>query len=498
MMSLAPLTLVLPLALSAPSTAPASPVPAELATEDDYAKGQAALRAAHLERLEELAKWCQKEKAFRQRDSVYELILAVDPDHAQARKYLRYTKDRKTGKWLRKRPYREPKAGKPEVVQEYHLRRSALDEQLVEARVDLVVEHSEALGDVATDRELRAILDLSPDHPRLRKLLGFIRVEGKDGKGRWTTQLAQKTEKRREAIMASLEKARKAAPKCVPAKLDATDRVFDIQWDGRQRTDRVRVLATTNNDEAERVARTIHAAWDFLPAFLGIERKAPEGLTIYLIQGRGLRANFIDNCPGLSEERRERLFSLGGGSVPGMDRMATWSGWPVGREDMALKSTTVNLLEDEFGITTDRGWLVEGLGLYVNQIVLGTKYTRHVAATRYVDKSEPKIDADLNDPNADWLEIAADYMQDVRPTRLAATFGRNTSELSPADVVLGYAFVAFLREAHGPEILAKVLRKVGAKEASAVVAIEEILGAKLPAIQRSFRDWLDQVGSHPF
>lgn len=481
------------------ATATTSSVAARTAPDDAaYRAGLDALAAAHLERLEELAKWCQKQKAYEQRDDVYRLIIGLEPDHAQARKFLKYSKDRKTGKWLRKRPYREPKSGKPEVVAEFRERRAALDQAEVQARIDLVETHAEALGPLRRDTELRAILKVVPDDERLRTLLGYLKVETKKGKVRWVTQLVLDTEKRRDELAEGLEKALEAVPKPKAILPDTTDRAFEIEWDGRRGTDRVRVLATTDHDEAASVAETIHAAWTFVPQVLGIEREPPKGQTIYLISGRGLRATFIDNCPGLTDERRERLFGLGGGGIPGVPRMATWAGWDVGRADMALKYTTVKMLDDEFGITTDRGWLVEGVGLYVNQIVLGTKYTRHVAATKYVDKSEPKIDADLNDPSADWLEIAAEYMEDVRPTRLAATFGRNTNELSPADVVLGYAFVAYLREAHGAATLEALLRKVGSGEASAVVAIEAILEAKLPLIQADFKGWLEEAGSHPF
>lgn len=185
---------------------------------------------------------------------------------------------------------------------------------------------------------------------------------------------------------------------------------------------------------------------------VGAARKAPARYTVYLLDGDNGKSAFIESCPGMTKVDRERAYDLGGIWVPRGARVAEWDGRAVARVDGALKQTTVYFLNHEFGITTKRGWLVEGVGLYVNQIVLETRYSRHVT---FADGSqtEPRMDLDLEDPDADWLEIAADYLDECKPTRLAATFGRNTSEMTAEDVVLAYSFVAYLREGfvRGPQ-----------------------------------------------
>ena len=58
--------------------------------------------------LEDLADWCSKNGLAGERDRIYESILQLDPDHARARKGLRYERD-KEGAWVRKRSYRAPR-----------------------------------------------------------------------------------------------------------------------------------------------------------------------------------------------------------------------------------------------------------------------------------------------------------------------------------------------------------------------------------------------------
>ena len=55
--------------------------------------------------LEELADWCAKAKLYRARQEVSEAILHVDPDHAEARKWLKYRRA-KDGTWERSKNFK--------------------------------------------------------------------------------------------------------------------------------------------------------------------------------------------------------------------------------------------------------------------------------------------------------------------------------------------------------------------------------------------------------
>ena len=137
--------------------------------------------------LVELAQWCHKQKAYLTRDKVYEALLPLDPDNKTARKFLKYTYDRKGKRWYRKRPYKAPKAGKAEVAAEAAAKRAALDDRYVEAIMDLIDEHEEALGPVKAVTEREWLLEQAPDNAAIRESLGFVAVE-RNGKTIWTTQ----------------------------------------------------------------------------------------------------------------------------------------------------------------------------------------------------------------------------------------------------------------------------------------------------------------------
>ena len=99
-----------------PATVSAIVAPTVYADDGPYEQAKAEAGTAFAADLEELAKWCHKSKAYRERNQIYELLLTVQPDHKNARKTLGYTFDRKTEEWVRKREYREPKRSKPSVT----------------------------------------------------------------------------------------------------------------------------------------------------------------------------------------------------------------------------------------------------------------------------------------------------------------------------------------------------------------------------------------------
>ncbi len=486
------------LAAPAPPAEPTATPPISISQRGSYDDQKAGASMVHREGLEELANWCQKNKAFLQRDDVYKTIIEIVPDHANARKFLKYSFDKKAKAWVRKRPYRAPKSGKEDVVAEYETRLAALDDALVKATLDLIKKFEDKLGPAKRGAELRELLKAAPNNARIRELLGYVAVEDGKGKLRWTTRVIVETEERRAATAKALTKVQESVPDPKAGEALKAEKDLDIDWAGVRGTERVRVLANTNVDEADAVAKMSHASWSFLPGLVGGKSRTPKGFTIYLIEGETDRSTFIDTYPGYSDADREMNRRLESAWIPNTRGIACWSGNVKTRIDHACKQTTLFFLNANFGITTKRGWLVEGIGLYVNQMVLGTRLCRHVTKSEYVDQTEPRYDFDLQDADADWMTIAGDYLDDVKPTRLAGTLGRNTSEMSPEDVVLAYALVAYICEGHGPKAMETILRRVGRGDASSVVALEELLKMTLPEIQTSLNDWLDEVGGHDF
>lgn len=464
---------------------------------DEFSNAKAKAQKAQLDGLLELAIWCHKNKSYAQRDQAYEAVLILDPEHKEARKFLKYTFDRKASKWIRKRPYKLPKEGAPEIVDEAFATRKALDDGFVNSMIDLVEKHVEKLGPDKKREELELLLAAAPDHPRIRKMLGYVAVE-KQGKVVWTTQVAVDTEKAREDILALLEDAREAVPEAEEIELLPGEDALEVDWTLTIGSKRVRVIGNVEEDEGEAALAASHLAWDFLPKMIGGNLKPPKNFTLYLIEGEDQRQAFIDEYPGIPDDKRAYYPELFSAWMPNSPRCACWASEPVQRLDVACKQTTTWYLDREFKVSTNRGWLSEGIGLYINQLVVGTRLAFAITVTDYDDPNNIKTDRDMEDPEADWILIASEILAEAKPTVLAGTLGRNSSEMTPQDLVLSYALVAYLREGHGMETMRKILKRVGKGEGSSVQILEDVLGVPLPKIQIQLREWIDAVGGHSY
>ena len=69
--------------------------------------------------------------------------------------------------------------------------------------------------------------------------------------------------------------------------------------------------------------------------------------------------------------------------------------------------------------------------------------------------------------------------------------GKDVNQLSPEDLLYGYALAAYILEVHGDKA-ARILTRIGDEEAPALV-LEEELGRKLPELEKHIVRWLDDV-----
>ena len=477
------------------SPAPANSTPASVAAARDYPGELKRAEKAQLAALLELADWCQKNKTYLHRDKTYEAVLEFDPDHKDARKFLKYTWDRKKEEWIRKRPYKAPKEGKEEVAAEAIAKREALEAEYVDKRIDLVEKHKEDLGPAKTKEELAALLETHPENPRLREMMGYIAVD-KDGETKWTTKVALKTEKAREAIAALLEKHQSEVPE--PEEAEATDgeSAWGVEWTDAVKTDWLRVLENNDLSEAEDVLRAVHAEWAFLPDLIGGKLKCPRSMTIYVVDGDDAKTALMQGYPDLTEDQRELYVQLISGWFSAY-RLGCWGNYDAQRIDSAVMQTSTYYLKAEYNVESKTGWAVLGIGLYVNQMMLGTRLSYPITQTEYDDKTDAK-DRNIEDTDSDWMEIAAEVLAESNPAFLAGPLGRNTSEMTQEDLVCSYALAAYLCEGYGKEKVESILRAIGKGQGSSVAILERELEGTLPEIQARLLEWLEEVGGHDF
>lgn len=486
-----------------PASAAATPAPAAATataqSSSEYRAGREKLEEVRKSDLVELAQWCHKQKAYLTRDKVYEALLPLDPENKTARKFLKYTYDRKGKRWYRKRPYKAPKAGKPEVAAEAAAKRAALDDRYVEAIMDLIDEHEEALGPVKAVTEREWLLEQAPDNAAIRESLGFVAVE-RNGKTIWTTQVALDTQDARDELAELLADARDEMDDPEEDETNNREDAVDLEWSSPLTCGRfVRVSGNVDDEESTLIAHNAAVQWSIFKDLLGGKGARPRRYQIFLIEGESDRDEFIDSFSSFSDEERE-LAPQTAGFTTGSGRevfACTWAGESINRIDMACKQATSQYIFFNYGIQSKTGWVIEGVGAYVNQMVVGTKLSTTVTRTEYEDKKK-EIDQDIQDFDADWIEISIDVLKEAKPTRLATTLGRNSNEMDSGDYTLSYALVSYLREGHGVEVFEEVMELVGKREMSSVQVLEKVLQKPLPRIQADLLTYLEEVGGHDY
>ncbi len=454
------------------------------------------LRAARLtyaDGLEALAAWCHKNGAYARRNHALESLLKFRPDDAKARKSLRYRFDRKTDTWVRRDSYRSPSDGGTKAAKEYVQRRDALDAAFVTQAMDAIETAEANLGPAATLTQLRELYGVAPGQPRLLMRLGYQNVAKEEEAPRWVSAAAVRTPARRAELERWLSEARGAAAVTQDGQQDEIDGSINVEWKLVRDLPPLRLVGRATSAESDAALSVAATSLGFLAKLVGEEPKLPEPWTVYLLERQEDMNRYISSYPGLDDDQRSRARKLGSMWMPGKTRCGVWGADAVERADMVCKQIAVRFLDVTFGIKTKRGWLVEALGLYVNYAVVGTRLSRHVAITQYAAPGEVPVSLGLEDPEADWLEIASRCLGEYETSDLARALGRNTSEMTSQDVAVTYALVAYLCEGAEPGALRAITKAVGSGKASSVVAIETWFQLPLFEVQLRLKAWLDDV-----
>lgn len=473
--------------------------PGEHERSVDFERAKEKARTTHEEGLEEFIGWAQENKAYRLRDAAYESLLEYQPDHKKARKFLKYTYDRKKEQWVRRRPYKAPKAGKPEVVAEGEKKRAALDEALVSSILEAIDEHEDALGPTRRRSELKELLALAPDDEDLRYQLGYIEVE-KDGETVWVSAIVAAAEDARERIQEGLAEYRDEMPEPTSTEIDGEETEWGVEWESGLENERVRVVASDVVDEEElaRTLETAHVLWDVLPDLIGGSLKPYRGFTIYAFDGSAHLESFLRSYPDLSEDDKALYRRLGGSFMDAKPRLMSWAPRAENRIDFTARSITGSYIATGFGVNANTGWLFEGVGQYVNQLVVGTRLTSAVVGTEYEDAKDVDIERDGTREAGDWIGAAGDILEDAGPIRLAKAMGLSTNEMKADDLFLSYALVSYLIEGHGADTVERIFKGVAEGEASSVQIVEQVLGMKVPDLQNELATWIESVGGHDY
>lgn len=456
----------------------------------DFGEAKSAARATYVEQLEEFAKWCQKKKALAQRNFAYEAILEIDPEHKTARKYLKYTYDRKAGEWIRKREYKAPKAGKPAVLEEALLKRAEVDAAHGSVLAATVTEHAEALGPVAAYDERVALLAFAPDDGDLRAAVEHVKVEI-EGVETWMSKEAAMAAERRAEFIEAISAKRKSAPKAKTGELNKTESGWGVKWAAPLLGKRARVVASRKLKEREDLLRDIEILLELAPKMTGKKLPSSEGITVYLVEGTATVPDIVDKAVSEESSWRDPLIEhpedhdhvwLSDEHLLCFDRV------PTERLDAALNAIA-GRVAGESG--NHHGWAGLAIGHYVTELMLGTREAAPSGA-RFADTSTgAEEDGDVADPKSDWLKIAQRVLTELDDYSLADAIDCDYFKLNGDDLVVGYAFTRFLIEGNGAAMTKKVVagtEKLG--EESSKEMIEKAFGIPFELVERRFRAWI--------
>ncbi len=460
-----------------------------LAAQDGgVAQRRDALQGELITQLERYAQWCQSKRLFSERDATYARILTFDANHADARRTLGHKK--KGGEWI------EPKKSKPVKNFDEDALLEAPD-RFYEFLQPVVTQLAGLLDDDSLSRAERnalqlEVLSLDPDHRGVHTARGEVRWNG-----RWVLEETATGARRRAALGAIVHDGFVDAPEARPGTPNAKEAAFGLNF-GVAVTPELRVLASTDKEDAFTLATSLHAARDSFASILGRTIPFPVECSVYVLRDTSDMASFLDHHPMVDANMRRSLSGLEGSGVPGTMDWAFWTGPKAKRADGILRMAFGYMLRDAFEVTIKHGWVHEGFGLYLTKALVGTRLTWFID-TSYSINPEMAFAARnrLLDPATNWMSEARDLFESSKPPNLRSLFGKTSTSLTVEDIVCAYALAAYLIEGYPDEVARAVLSQVG-NNLGGERAFQNVLGLEVDEIGPRVARWIRETNAEEF
>ncbi len=443
-------------------------------------------RADYVAGLVEHAAWCQAQQLFGRRHEVLRAVLALEPDHADARRELGYRRA-KDGSWAEPRAARAPKDHDPEALRAEPGRRAALGVALRERVLGLV----DGCGDLLDAARRRAayegVLELVPDDPLLRGRLG----ETFD-RDRWVLVETARGRESRARLRGLVRRLLGEAEAGVaPTTVSPREEAFALEFVGAWQSGEVRVVATTGEAEARRVAAALAAARPLVGELLALEARLQPGAGVFLLRSPAEGRTWLERHPALDGAQRAYMAQLEGGAVGGTGDFAYWADDVRRRVDGTVRLGLAWLFAGGAGIGLQHGMLSEGLGLYLTRELVGTRLTWFVQPSKYERQEEDRrLRGMLLDPAVNWMDEAHKLLAQPASPKLQFLIGKPVNQMSTEDLLVSYVAAAYLLEGW-PAQTPALVKAIGAG-ANPQQAFEEHLGYALDELDARMRRWLGE------
>jgi hypothetical protein len=445
----------------------------------------ATARRELVDHLGALAEWCQKSELYLDRDHAYELVLRFDPDHRDARKWLKYV--RRGGAWVRLTAYSPPKNRNAKAEPESRERRDAVARKFAEDVLSALDKDGPAWPPDVRETAVEDVLAVDPDNARAHELNGEVQQDG-----HWVKAEIVAAGARRRELAQAAKDALAGVPE--PSRVEiGDDAKLGVAWTDAVETETWRVVATTGLDEAKRAAVIATATIPLFEACFKTPVKPREGQVYYVMAKQADFQAVLTNHPRCKPDFRKFAFEVASAWLPRTGILLAYSAQASTRLEFAARQPLAALLLRAFGITPRQGWAYEGIGLYLTELLTGTHTTYTVHPTGYaLDDQHGKTDlwGKIQAPDSDWFAVARGLVQEKKNPELIDLMSKDVNTMDAADLIFSYVLGAYLLEAC-PDKAPELLRAVGEKKVPFHEAVPKVLGIDVHTLQEHLLLWIE-------
>lgn len=458
-----------------------------------------------VKRLEGLAKQAHSRKLYQSRDALCERLLSLDPEHAEARAWLKYK--RRDGAWVRKR-YTQPKDRGSKAAA---LEQEQADKAWLSWWRQELLDVYEAAREAKDRRTQASVLEAArvwlPDEPEFRALAGEVRYE-QGGKARWILRDSQRALKNRARYLLEARNAARAVPDPKPGQLEQIDRGGQFSWPVVIQGKTVRLLGNVSKQEmalhhqiAESAAAVFRSVFGQRGQLPSVQGRYSAGYPLYIASTLKSGNAFMASEPGVTKRDMEFLQSL----------VATYLGKRPGGlvksddEETRLEATS-RTLQGEFQVrrlaqsTASKGaWASEAVTHYLAWLQVRTRRIFTVAdkqGGRYTQPGPgvPTWEERMADQSVDWHHLAAEAIGALSVPdlhRMAATDG---NDLKTLEMLAGYGLAVFVLEAKPERSVAFFHDVASQQQVDLDVVLKKHLGKDLTTLRPHLLRWLKEMG----
>lgn len=453
--------------------------------EPTFEEAWANLAERTAEELDALASECHKRKLFAWRNEAAERILIFQPDHKQARRWLKYRI--KDGAWTRAayKPPRNLKAPSGELGGA----RSAVSRRFAEGALTLLETHAGEVGDAQRQSFLRVIGKCAPGREEVHAALGEVRTP----EGSWVLRESLDARAARERIRGLVKEALAEAPLPAEARPQREDNALRLGWNAIYEAPLARVLGTVEKPELLEALRRVTASDAVFAGVFGPAKKRPPQLSLYLLAGSSDKQAVLKNHPAANDAYRAWAKRLQSSWLPKTFHIWIHAPDPQLRLEWCSRQAMGHQLSRRFGIRGAPGWAFEGCGLYLSGLIANQRRTFFVKRTQYGESGTRKDDlwSRLREKDTDWRDEARTLLASKQAPDLRLLLGKKLNAMNTEDMLAAFALCAFLLEGRGKEA-PKLLHAVGKGKQDSIEVLSKV-GLDPVTLEIKLRRWLEET-----